>query len=80
MTDGLIGVGLTLLVPAAPFLGVVVGIVVCVFLKREELRIAQRGVDEARQMLLDAGLWPPDPAGSEPLPATPAHAEGRYTE
>jgi|tagenome__1003787_1003787.scaffolds.fasta_scaffold18399215_2 hypothetical protein len=73
----LIGVGLTLLLPVALGLGVVIGICVCVFLKREELRTAQRGVEEARALLVAAGIDPTNPTGLGLDSATPAHAERR---
>jgi hypothetical protein len=62
--------GITLLVGV--FLGVIVGIVVCVGFMRAELRTAQRGVEEARAALVAAGLGHLVPSGSESVPATPA--------
>jgi mannose/fructose/N-acetylgalactosamine-specific phosphotransferase system component IIC len=68
------GTAATIGVPCAAvglFVGVVLGMIAAAWLHREDLRVAQRGVDEARAMLTAAGLWPPVPQGTEPRPADP---------
>jgi hypothetical protein len=57
----MIAAGLTLLVPLALMLGVFIGILGAVWLKREDMRVSQRGVDDARHLLQLAGLWPVTP-------------------
>jgi hypothetical protein len=74
-------------IPLCTMVGVLFGCIGSAWLRREELRTAQRGVDEARAMLCaatgtttvfdavehltSAGLWPPAPASAEPLTADP---------